>query len=123
MKRKILLFFISSFLILLVAGYLAVTDNPYSGIATSIVGCFIGAIIVLAAKAICFKRKISQYDVSAITVFTVLFSLGTAISGLLLSNSAPLIKALITSAILLAGGLIAFNLFHRSNKSTTSGNE
>lgn len=123
MKRKISLLVIFNFFILLIAGYLAVTDKAYSSIAMSVAGCFIGAIIVLATKKIIFKRKISEYDVSAITVITILFSLVTATSGLFLSNSTLPINVLITSAILLIGGLIALKIFHHSNRNTPSRSE
>ncbi|UYA59460.1 hypothetical protein NAL19_1252 [Pectobacterium sp. F1-1] len=123
MINKILLFVIPVFFIILVAGYLAITNNLYSDIATSIIGCVIGALIILAAKAIIFRRKISPYDVSVITIITVLLSFSVAISGLLLSDSAPLIKALATSAILMTGGLIALKFFQRNKKNTESGNE
>lgn len=123
MKNNILLFVLTHFFIILVAGYFAVTNNLYSGIATSIAGCLIGALIVLAAKALVFRRKISQYDVSVITIITILLSFGIAISGLLLSDSAPLIKALATSAILMIGGLIALKFFQRNKKNTAFGNE
>ncbi|BES84037.1 hypothetical protein PEC302107_17910 [Pectobacterium araliae] len=123
MNRNVLLFVLFSLFIVLVAGYLAATENPYSDIAISIAGWFIGTIIVLAIKTLLFKRKISEYDVSVITIITILFSLGTVISSLFLQGSAPLIRALTFGAVLLVGTLITLKIFHRANKKAPSGNK
>ncbi|RYC47678.1 hypothetical protein [Pectobacterium zantedeschiae] len=118
MKRIILSFVMSSILILFVAGYFAIENNPYSGIAASVAGYVIGAIIVLAAKAIIFRHKTSPYDVMAIAVITILFSLSTATFDLFFSSSPPLIKALLASTILLVAGFITLKISHHSNKGT-----
>ncbi|MBA5200895.1 hypothetical protein H2Y56_16445 [Pectobacterium aroidearum] len=121
MKKIILPFVISSILILFFAGYFAIENNPYSGTAASVAGYIIGAIIVLAAKAIIFRHKTSPYDVMAIAVITILFSLATATFDLFFSNSPPLIKALLASTILLIAGFITLKIFHHPNKGTLLG--